>query len=452
MAKAGEKFSPLAVAEKLAAKREALEANLARAQSPKAKAAAQALLDRFWKDVSLLGPGYERAAGFDKASIERMRADQAKVAAAFPAGPSEAQRKADAERNLAARTQTSAIASQVESNIGTRAMPAVTQALEAFNAQLLKLAPGASTLAGELGRLTFQGLAQAISGVNVDSLKTKLENLGKSLEGMTFDQATAALKANIGEAVRSALDNAFKEGAADLSMDSDFANSVKENFKRMMKGMFGDKSAWDAMFGDPDKQKTMADERREAEERDAEERRRTNAENARDAEQTSRTVKQNFDDAFAPFVRMTPAPISTQPPGNVRVDTSGRPIGGGAPPPGQQPGGAPGAQVMPSPDLQTAAQTAGSAFNQAVEGGMSSAGNTGGQAFSTAATSGLSTAGTAAGGAFNSAVNASSIGAAIGAAAAAKISAATVTVNVPGAGGGGGGKPSTGTDSPTGGD
>jgi hypothetical protein len=337
-------------------------------------------------------------------------------------------------------------------------MPGVNQALGALNAKALEIGPGISELAGRLASLGGQLLKITVGKIDSGWVNNITSQINAALGGFNIENETAGtIVAKLQTAFNGMMSKAIAgmtsgEGSAQLLefVQKDmkvFWESVKANLRKL---------------GLVDQPKTPEEE--EADRQHAERERQRLIEKEGEGAYFGRPKAATFDERFSgvppvikpPAVtvnadtatvtsRMTPAPISTQPPGNVRVDTEGKPIGGK--PPAMKPA------VAPSTDLQTAATNAAAAFSSGVQSGVTTAGTSGGNAFSNAAKAGISEAGSSGGKAFAGAINPGQIGGAIGAAAAAAISKATVNVNVPGAvaaPGSRGTPPGVGTDKPSG--
>jgi hypothetical protein len=461
--KAGKRLDTYDIGEIFAKKREDLEAAVAGAKTPKAAEAAKKKLAQFWKDVALFGPEMVRATAFGSEALKRNRENQQKIQDAYGKGlADEKTQLQQAQENALLRGQVGSQFKEFQDRIGTFSMGGVNEALAAFNAKMLQIGPGLSEAIGRLSGIGWSAIAAGIKSIDGGWLETQLQKINQSLRDFKIEDASVE---SITQQLQEQFNNAMKAGVEGMTSgegSAQLADIIAKDFKEKF---------WPSVLenirrlGLLDKPKTEAEQ--EADRAEAERQRQRLLE--RESEKPFFGKEPEKPATFADRFNFPGATIDA-PGANVEMPqwkrppealqpTVSRDFPGGVPLPTARPTGAPavpptGPVVMPAPDLTSAAQAAGSAFNTTVQSGISAAGSTGGQAFSTAASAGLSTAGTAAGGAFNSAVNASSIGAQIGAAAAAAISAAkvNVNVNVAGAGTAGGGTRgspgSAGTDTP----
>lgn len=457
---AGKKLDAYDIGTILAKKREQLERAITGAPTPQAKADAQKKLDQFWKDVGLLPQAYTRAAAFGSEALEQNRKNQEEIQRAYGAGlANEKTQLAQAQQNVLLRGQINAQVQAGMDRIGTEAMPGANAALAAFNQKMMELGPSVTSTLGKFSSISWQAVADGINAIDTSKLKTAFDDLNKSLSGDGIKLDGNAIAANVGKVIGTAfaeidwstigiansiknlvplIGSAIGGALSGLGLDQ----SLGDGIDRMIADF---KKQWKVKFGEGQEGATPA-ERADIEKKAEDERK------AREAGISPDEYRRRMEATVPPVRQVTiKSDSTTVTPTTPTTPGAAVPAAPAAAPPAGAAAPAAGAPVlMPTPDLTGAATTAAGAFNTTVQSGISEAGRAGGEAFSSAAKSGLSEAGSAAGSAFNSAVNASSIGQAIGAAAAAAISKATVTVNVAGAAGqavGGGGAP-TGGDKP----
>ena len=457
--KAGKRFDPLDVIEKMQGKREALEDKALKAKAGKEKSAAdKALRDFDDRLTRVLGKEAADKIAAGRAAETRQAKEDARRITAF--GPKEAPAKqlADAKRMQREQDLIDRNSAAFTARIGSGMSESVGNVLETFRTKFQEvLGPGIADLTTNIGRLGFEGLKTALDALapGAGSAATALQSLNTALEGLTFDQAVEKLKTNLGEGIRSAVDNAFKGMAADFSADSPFVKSVQENWKRFLD-----------LFKLPDKKDADLTEAERVAKRDAELRQQTAAQDAAAAaarirSEATEAAREARDKEIREQREAKPPPLEEKPKISLdealkqipsigdllkqsvdSIDLTGK-------------GAALGDSIktsVDSIDLSGKGAEAGNALGTAAGTGINAAGTSGGNAFSAAAGQGITSAGTAGGAAFASAINPSSIGSAIGAAAAAAISAATVNVNVnanvagAAVGGARGGGASTGPD------
>jgi len=456
---------PLAIARRIAQRRAELQAQVAEADTPEARTAAQSTMTQFFDALHQAFPqrlanqfAVLTATQVDQAMTqarEAREAAQLKVPAMAPAETAEAgvafeQMKAGVIGVFTA----------MRDEIGRQATTGWTDIGEKLRQSLLNIAPEMTAIGTTITTKLQEILGGAAEGIQTDAFKAKLEEFRTAIEGIdvsaavtgvteAFKMLSAAASGVAG--VISGIAGAFRQlqavaGALGQIAGGDFIGGLK-NLNSALREDYGEIADRAKEAGDAQHQAITQQSDRAL----------TNIQTQTEAqEQGSNVLKRAWDwvrgaKPEAPPAEVTPAAAPEVP---VKPDVSelkaaieateikvpdmsgvGEQIGSTAASSIQTAGAGVGEQI-------------GSTASAGMQAGGAAAGTAAGSSFSGTATAGLSAAGAAAGSAFQGAVNPGAIGSAIGAAAAAAISAAKVNVNVNVAGAGGGGA-STGKDSAT---